>query len=53
MKDNISYEEVLVQILDKKIMKLRNREVAFIKVLLNNHLVDGATWETEADMKSH
>lgn len=33
-------------------MKLRNKEVVFVKVLWKNHLVQGATWEAEADMKS-
>ena len=29
-----------------------NKEVASVKALWKNHLVDGATWETEADIKS-
>ena len=52
-KDNLSYEEVLLRILDKQVKKLRNKEVASVKVLWKNHLVEGATWEAEADMKSH
>ena len=52
VKDNLSYEEVLVQILDRQVKKLRNKEVVSIKVLWKNHLVEGETWETEADMKS-
>ncbi|TMX01749.1 hypothetical protein EJD97_023728 [Solanum chilense] len=46
------YEDVLVQILDRNVYKLRNKEVASIKVLWRNNLVEGATWEAEANMKS-
>ena len=51
-KDNLSYEEDLVKILDRQVKKLRNKEVASVKVLCKNHLVEGATSEAEADMKS-
>ncbi|WMV08465.1 hypothetical protein MTR67_001853 [Solanum verrucosum] len=50
--ENLYYEEVLVKILDWQVKKLRNKEVASVKVLWKNHLVEGATWEAEADMKS-
>ena len=52
VNENLSYEEVPVEILDRQVKKLRNKEVAFVKVLWRNHLVEGATWEAEADMKS-
>lgn len=32
--------------------RLRNKEEASIKVLWMSHLVKGASWEAEADMKS-
>ena len=50
--ENLSYEEIPVEILDRQVKKLRNKKVASIKVLWRNHLVEGATWEAEADMKS-
>ena len=50
--ENLSYEEVLVEILDHHAKKLRNKEVDFVKVLWRNHLVEGTTLEVEADMKS-
>ena len=53
VKDNLSYEEVPVQILDRQVKKLRNKEVASVKVLRKNHLVEGATWESKVEMKSH
>jgi len=52
VNENLSYEEVPVEILDRQVKKLRNKEVASVKVLWRNHLVEGATWEAEADMKS-
>lgn len=33
---NLTYEEVLVEILDRQVKKLRNKEVAFVKVLWRN-----------------
>ena len=50
--ENLSYVEVSVQILDRQVKKLRTKEAASVKVLWRNHLVEGATWEVEADMKS-
>ena len=32
VKDNLPYEEVSVQILDRKVMKLRNKEVVYVNV---------------------
>ncbi|WMV45797.1 hypothetical protein MTR67_039182 [Solanum verrucosum] len=52
VNENLSYEEVPVEILDRQVKKLRNKEVASVKVLWRNHQVEGATWEAEADMKS-
>ncbi|WMV13401.1 hypothetical protein MTR67_006786 [Solanum verrucosum] len=37
---------------DPEVKKLRNKELASVKVLWRNHLVEGATWETEGDMMS-
>ena len=37
--DTISYEEVLVEILDLQVKKLTNKEVTFVKVQRRNHLV--------------
>ncbi|WMV34138.1 hypothetical protein MTR67_027523 [Solanum verrucosum] len=51
IKDNLSYEEIPVQILDRQIRKLRTKEVASVKVLWRNQLVEEATWEAEEKMK--
>ncbi|WMV33672.1 hypothetical protein MTR67_027057 [Solanum verrucosum] len=51
IKDNLSYEEISVQILDHQVRKLRTKEVASVKVLWRNQFVDEATWEAEEDIK--
>ncbi|KAK4708789.1 hypothetical protein R3W88_029714 [Solanum pinnatisectum] len=52
MDESLSYEEVPVKILEWQVKRLKNKEVASVKVLWRNHIVEGATWEAEADMKS-
>ncbi|WMV25746.1 hypothetical protein MTR67_019131 [Solanum verrucosum] len=51
IKDNLSYEEVPVQILDRQARKLRTKEVGSIKILWRNQFIEEATWEAEKDMK--
>ena len=53
VNENLSYEEVPVEILDHQVKKLRNKDVSTVKVLWRNHLVEGATWEAEDDMTSY
>ena len=50
--EDLSYEEVYVEILDRKVKWLRNKEVATVKILWRNHLVKGSMWEAEDDMRS-
>ena len=50
--EDLSYEEVPAEILDRQVKWLRNKDIATVKVLGRNHLVEGATWEAEADMRS-
>ena len=52
VQENFFYEDVQVEIPDRQVKKLRNKEVSSVKVLWKNHLVKGATWEAKADMKS-
>lgn len=47
-----SYEEFLIEILDRQVKNLRNKEVAFLKVLWKKQLVENATWEAEVAMMS-
>ena len=48
VNENLSYEEVPVEILDRQVKWLRNKEIATMKVLWRNHLVEGVIWENEA-----
>ncbi|WMV49316.1 hypothetical protein MTR67_042701 [Solanum verrucosum] len=52
VKDSLTYEEVPVEILDCQVQRLRNKDVASVKVLWRSQSVDGATWEAEAAMKA-
>ncbi|XP_075515504.1 uncharacterized protein LOC142550153 [Primulina tabacum] len=47
---NLSYEEMPVQILDRKVKVLRNKEIGLVKVLWRNHVIEEA-WEPEEEMK--
>ncbi|WMV58451.1 hypothetical protein MTR67_051836 [Solanum verrucosum] len=51
IKDKPSYKKIPVQILDRQVRKLRTKEVASVKVLWKNKIVDEATWEAKEDMK--
>ncbi|XP_069150846.1 uncharacterized protein [Solanum lycopersicum] len=50
--EELSYEEVPVEILHRQVKWLRNKEIATMKVLWRNHLVKGTTWDAEADIRS-
>ena len=50
IEDNLTYEEVPVDIFDRQVKRLRNKDVASVKVLWRNQHVESATWEAEADM---
>ena len=52
VKDSISYKDVTVEILDRHVRRLRNKEVALVKVLWRSQSVEGATWEAKAAMKA-
>ena len=43
IRDNLSYEEVSVEILDRKEQVLRNRTIPWVKVLWKNHSVKEAS----------
>ena len=52
VKDSLSYEDVHVEILDRQVRRLRNKEVASFKVLWRSLSIEGGTWEAEAAMKA-
>ncbi|KAJ8768274.1 hypothetical protein K2173_021214 [Erythroxylum novogranatense] len=45
LRDDLSYEELPVEILDTKDKVFRNKTVQLVKVLWRNHSVEEATWE--------
>ncbi|XP_049348985.1 uncharacterized protein LOC125813545 [Solanum verrucosum] len=47
----LTYEKVLIAILDRQVRKLRNKEVASVKILWKNQQVEEVTWEAEETMK--
>ncbi|XP_069150776.1 uncharacterized protein [Solanum lycopersicum] len=51
VKDSLSYEDVLVEILDCEVTMLINKEFTSVKVLQRSQSIEGATWETEEAMK--
>ncbi|WMV42308.1 hypothetical protein MTR67_035693 [Solanum verrucosum] len=51
IKDNLSYEEIHVQILDRQVRRLRTKDIAPVKIRSRNQFVEEATWEAEEDMK--
>ena len=52
IRDDLSYEEVSVEILDRKEQVLCSRTISWVKVLWKNHSVKEASWEREEDILS-
>ena len=50
LKENLTYEETPVQIVDRKKHVLRTKVNPLVKVLWKNHEREAATWEPEAQM---
>ena len=50
LKENLTYEETPVQIIDRKEQVLRSKVISLVKVLWRNHEREAATWEPEAQM---
>ena len=51
LKENLTYEETPVQIVDRKEQVLRSKVISLVKVLWKNHEREAATWEPEAQMR--
>ena len=51
LKENLTYEEIPMQIVDRKEQVLRNKVIPLVKVLWKNHEREAATWELEAKMR--
>ena len=52
LRNDLSYEEQLVQILGREEKGLCSKTISLVKVLWRNHLVEEATWEREDQMRS-
>ena len=52
LRQDLTYIEHPVRILDKKEKTLRNKKIPLVKVLWQDHLGEEATWEREDEMKS-
>ena len=52
LRDDLSYEEQPVQILEREEKELRNKKISLVKVLWRNHLVEEATWERKDQIRS-
>ena len=51
LKENLTYEETLMQIVDHKEQVLRSKVIHLVKVLWKNNEREAATWEPEAQMR--
>ena len=51
LNEDLSYEEKPVRILAREVKTLRNRSIAFVKVLWRNHHSEEATWEREDEIR--
>ena len=52
LKDNLTYKEQPMQIVDRREQILSNKVIPLVKVLWGNHVIKEATWESEAQMRS-
>ena len=50
--EDLTYEEVPIAILDRQVKKMRNKEIASVKVRWRNRQREEITWEAEEAMKS-
>ena len=51
LKENLTYEETLVQIVDRKEQVLRSKVIPLVKVLWKKHERVAATWKPKAQMR--
>ena len=48
LKDNLTYKEHPMQIVDRRERIFRNKIIHLVKVLWGNHVIKKATWQSEA-----
>ena len=52
VREDLTYQEQPVQILDRKDKALRKKIIPLVKVLWRNHKVEEVTWEREDEMRA-
>jgi hypothetical protein len=52
IQENLTYEEMPIQIIDRKEKQLRVKTIPLVKVLWRNHGVEEALWELEQEMRN-
>ena len=52
VKYSLYYDDLPVEILDRQVRRLRNKEFASVKVFWRSQSIDRSTWEAEAAMKA-
>ncbi|GAV75852.1 Chromo domain-containing protein [Cephalotus follicularis] len=52
LRTDLSFEEIPIRILDRRIKQLRSKTIPLVKVLWQYHGVEEATWEREDDMRT-
>ena len=52
LRNDLTYEEKPIEILERREKRLRSKVIPMVKVLWANHLTSEATWEVEAQMRS-
>ena len=51
LREDLTYEEIPVQILDRREQVLRNKTIPLVEVLWRNQVMEEATWEHELQMR--
>ncbi|GKU88816.1 hypothetical protein SLEP1_g3034 [Rubroshorea leprosula] len=51
LREDLTYDEHPIRILDFKERMMRRRTILFVKVLWDNHSIEEATWELESKMR--
>ncbi|KAJ9163406.1 hypothetical protein P3X46_023076 [Hevea brasiliensis] len=52
LKENLTFEEQPVAIVDYQVRQLRSKQIPMVKVLWRSQSVEECTWESERDMRS-
>ncbi|XP_057997736.1 uncharacterized protein LOC110659141 [Hevea brasiliensis] len=52
LREDLTYEEEPVEVIDREEKVLRNKAIPFVKIHWSNHSKKEATWEREEDMRA-